>query len=41
MLWAIQNPYSTLKPKELKRRVVRINEAVYHAGLIGFDELEM
>jgi hypothetical protein len=33
MLWPIRNPYAKLQPKELKRWVVRLEEAAAHAEM--------
>lgn len=38
MMWMIQNPYTKLKPKELKRWLVRVPDAVPHAQTVVLDE---
>jgi superfamily II DNA or RNA helicase len=38
LMWLIQNPYAKLKPKELKRWLVRIPDALPHAQTVVVDE---
>ncbi len=35
-VWMVQNPYAKLQPKELKRWVVKIQEAVEHAAEVSY-----
>jgi superfamily II DNA or RNA helicase len=38
MMWLIQNPYAKLQPKELKRWLVRVPDAIPHAQTVVLDE---